>query len=982
MQPPFVTRHTLAALARFTCALGALMLLLGLAGYDSLVFWRHQRGIETGLAPDQPLTVAGRFGTNVALERYEDSASLRCALDQARELGLGVVRQRIAWGQIEPEPGRYDWTFCDRILPEVEAAGLSLIAVIETSPAWARAAWEQDNPWAPPADPAQYARFAGAFAARYGVSVLAYQIWDSPNIAPHWGNGAVDPAGYVALLHATSEAIRQADPAAIIIAGGLAPNLEPGGRNMSDVLYLREINRRGAGAYYDVLGVKAYGFWSGPDDRRTAVEVLNLSRTILLRDEMRRRGLADRPIWVLEGGWCALPADWAGETWPLGSDTPLVQSQRLAQTLERIEQEWPWASLLCLQELQPDAGLESPAWGQALLGPDDAPTALGLALRRHLSAPRILYPGRSPFAPPYAQLPSPGQAVELRVWGSALSLEVLRGPGLGVLTVSVDALPTDVTVELAAPALHVEQVRIASRMPVGLHRLEVRSDAASLAAIRSVRVGRRLPWLRWLAPLGAALLGAAWLGIIVWRASARLPWRVGWAWLQRLSRLLPDGWYALLVGLACVGMVGAPLGWARLFGLAALAAGACLRPRLALMVSIASIPLAPLHARLGPASFSLLEVTIWVALGASIWNGLLAARPGPPMSPRAWWRRLSLADAAVLALALMGLITSLLAEYRHEALREWRTVILGPVVLYALLRSQRWQGRALSGVLDVLWLSAVGLALYALLIYPTPWGVIEAEGVRRARAFYGSPNNLALYLERVWPLGLAVALRGGTRWRRWAYGLGAAVVGVAVVLTFSRGAWLLGLPAGLLVLGWAQGRGTRRILLAVALVGLLALVPLAATARLASLADFTEGTAGLRIKLWLSAWDMARDHCWLGVGPDNFLYYYGDYLRPGAEIERWLSHPHNIVLDFWLRLGLAGLPILGLLLAAFVRLWRRAGALRLEQDQQAMLVGLLAGGAAMLLHGMIDASFFVMELAAWFLVALAWMGSLSRRTCS
>jgi len=338
---------------------------LGIGFITALDLYRYAqrtRGIENGLAADQPPLMSPRFGVNVALGQYPDERALDRALGSVRAAGFGTVRQYACWSDLEPAEGAYDWSLWDRIVPAVERHDLRLIVVLSTSPAWARPAWEQENPEAPPADVARLARFAGAFAERYAGRVLAYQVWDEPNVAPHWGGGAVDPAGYVALLRATSEALRRADSNALIIAGGLAPNTEPGGRNMSDVRYLHEIYRRGAGAYFDVLGVKAYGFWTGPDDRRVDADVLNFSRAILLRREMRRRGEGAKPIWALESGWNALPTEWAGPLPPQGSDSPLVQTDRLARAMDRVRQEWPWMTLMVCQHLQPEAPPDDPAW--------------------------------------------------------------------------------------------------------------------------------------------------------------------------------------------------------------------------------------------------------------------------------------------------------------------------------------------------------------------------------------------------------------------------------------------------------------------------------------------------------------------------------------------------------------------------------------------------------------------------------------------
>jgi O-antigen ligase len=324
----------------------------------------------------------------------------------------------------------------------------------------------------------------------------------------------------------------------------------------------------------------------------------------------------------------------------------------------------------------------------------------------------------------------------------------------------------------------------------------------------------------------------------------------------------------------------------------------------------------------------------------------------------------------------LSLGTSLVAEYQRVALREFRVVVIEPAILYLLLRRWLTDQDKLLTAMDALWLSAVGVALFALLRYPQPEGVIAAEGVRRARAFYGSPNNLALYLGRMLPVGVAMAWAGSTRPRRWLYGLGIVPSAGALLLTFSRGSWLLGIPAGLLALFMLRG-GRRRWILALALVlliGLFGLMSLGHTERLSSLLQPGQGTLLLRVRLWEASLDMVRDHPWFGVGLDNFLYYYGDYIRPGAEADRWLSHPHNLVLDFWLRLGIGGLAILAVMGIGLVRQAWRAHRWLPEGDLRAAYQGLIAGVAAGVAHGLIDSSFFVAELAYWLLFALAWVG--------
>jgi O-antigen ligase len=160
-----------------------------------------------------------------------------------------------------------------------------------------------------------------------------------------------------------------------------------------------------------------------------------------------------------------------------------------------------------------------------------------------------------------------------------------------------------------------------------------------------------------------------------------------------------------------------------------------------------------------------------------------------------------------------------------------------------------------------------------------------------------------------------------------------------------------------------QGKPRRRLWLLVGIGGavVLGLLPYVGTERFRLLLDFGAGTTGgLRLNLWRSAWAMALDHPWLGVGPDNFLYAYrSDYILPAAWQDPSLNHPHNFVLDWWTRLGLPGLLLAALWLGAGIRqLWNqlRSGV------NAGLALGCLAAIAAALAHGLIDASYALPDL--------------------
>mgnify|MGYP000861907526 CR=1 FL=1 len=957
-------RLVLAVLIRLGLILGLLLV----TAQDVSRYRLYSRGRESGTAQEQPALEAPRLGIGIALDQYETNLDLLDALRTVREMGYGAVVQRINWATIEPVRGEFEWRFWDEALRLVHEQGLRVIAILEGAPEWSRATHEADNPDAPPQDPGDYARFAAALASRYGDLLYAYQIWDAPNIYPHWGKGAIDPAGYVALLESAAEAIRAVDDDALIVAGGMAPNTESAGRNMSDVRFLKEIYRLGAAEWFDVVGVKAYGFWSGPYDRRVADDVLNLSRAVLLREEMRRHGDAGKPLWALEGGWVALPEGWRGAPSPLGTDSATLQAQRLRDAYGRVQREWPWMTLFCALHLQPAAAEEDPIWGLALLDAEGEPTALMRDLGMGLGADGVYSTGRHQVSPQLSLAGVPASqehTLEITFYGTELAIEVEPSGDEGTIQVIA---PQARTIALGIGGRKVQRYWLVRGEQPGEHTVSLVGSAADLAAIRSVYSGMQPAALCLVGRLVAALALAAWLAAGVQQRLACIDWRKPYRWARTRANskdALPIFALAVVFGLS----MSVSATYLRLALLALYGAGALLRPDAALLVAVATVPIAPVHVPLPYGSFSVTELAILCAAlaraGASVLGG----------EPLRTARRAALGwtDLFFAGFVLWSFIGAFSAEYQREALREFRTALAEPAVLYVLLRLIGNDVDLWERLTRAFFFSAVGTAVYALVLYPLPQGVIEAEGVRRARAFYGSPNNLALFLERLLPLGVArfAALRQGKR--RWAWLGGTLLISLAVGLTYSRGAWLLGIPAGLLCLALLQGKRPRRYALAVPLLLLLALIPLSQTERLASLWQLQEGTTFLRLQLWRSSWEMVRDHLWTGVGLDNFLYYYGDYIRPGAEIERWLSHPHNIILDLWLRTGLPGLLLYaGTMISAIlptVRRWSQMCA-----EARWVPAGLLGGVAAMLAHCLIDNALFAPELAYYAAFALAAIG--------
>ncbi len=1010
-----------------------LLLLTLLAGTAVVADHRAAtRGIPRGLPGPVADADVPLLCVNAALHAPESALPPERALDLVADGGFRWVRQSFPWALIEPAPGQYDWAPWDRIVEETAARGLGLVAVLERPPDWAGS---------PPA-PADFARFAGAVAARYGEHLRYYQVWHNPNLQDGWG-ALPHPAQYAELLRQAALSIRAADPDARILLGSLAPTVEQGPRNLSEVRFLEELYAAGAAPYFDIVTAQAYGFETGPEDRRVDERVLNFSRAVLIRETMEAHGDGGKALWVSHFGWNAPPPDVEDVPSIWGTVDLKTQAAYTVGALERARREWPWMGAMCLAHLQPDLSLPAPGdgtpdarrhWGFALVGPDGTPRPVYYAVKEWARRSTGNDPGYwNPLSGvarwegewELSELGAdPGQEGLYRVtvpfWGTDFGLRVRRGNYRAYLYVTVDgkpanALPWDESgqayIVLTSPDYGPQEVTIpvARGLPPGSHIAVVVAERGwdqwplagwsvgyhpddrpyraalaglgmlALAALAGlVLVGRRIDW----GPVGRAT-AETWSCLserVRWAVTlvaTGLLWAGAWmTWGLETAggpfRRLGDGG-GMAVTLAAAGLFYySP--WFLLTVLAALLLFACLllRPEFGLALIAALAPFYTLPRPLLDRAFSMAEIVTLMTLAS--WGirripHWLRSRRSPPAIDH----RLNSTDYPLLLLVGVAVVSTLFADFQRVAWRELRLVILEPAAFYLMLRTTRLDRRDVWRVVDFFVLGGVAVAVIGLIQYALGINLITAEGgLPRLRSVYGSPNNVGLYLGRVLPVLVAVALLGRAPRRRLLYGLAVLPVGAALLLSFSKGALILGVPAALLTVGLlAGGRWLWATLAAVAAVG-LSLVPLARLPRFASLFTTQQGTtAFFRLKLWQGTLAMIRDHFWLGVGPDNFLYHYRSrYILPSAWQEPDLSHPHNFLLDHWARLGVLG-AVAGVWLQ--VAFWRAALPLRRhpDPDTRALAVGLMGGMADLLAHGLVDHSFFLIDLAYAFFLVLA-----------
>jgi hypothetical protein len=288
---------------------------------------------------------------------------------EVRGAGFGWVHQQVIWASMEPTKGNCGTDFTaqlDLFVGDASAQGLRVLLSVVRSPAWVGA-----NGGLPAARTQDFTDFMTFLTERYRGRVQAYEIWNEPNAAVETG-GHVAAADYLPVLRAGFRAVKQADPAAVVVLAGLTPTgVNDPAVAISDVEYLRQLYALNNGEitqYYDVLGAHAGSTCNPPDSSwpdapattpcgtdpdggrsYTKDDSLHFKRILELRAVMVGAGGGGTKMWLTEFGW-----DSAQTTTPGYAYARYVSEQQQAQYLIRafeLGRSYPWMGAMFVWNL-------------------------------------------------------------------------------------------------------------------------------------------------------------------------------------------------------------------------------------------------------------------------------------------------------------------------------------------------------------------------------------------------------------------------------------------------------------------------------------------------------------------------------------------------------------------------------------------------------------------------------------------------------
>ena len=338
--------------------------------------------------PSKPLRMSSpEYGMQAFLWWRPETAHRDLGL--VRDAGFTWVKQTFSWREIEGSAkGSFGWERPDRIVAQVEEFGLDLVARIDSQPAWAGGSFPENGP---PDDLQDLADFLYAMASRYKGRIRAYQVYNEPNLnvagRSEWGGRPPNPAEYTELLRVAYQAIKQADPNAMVISAGLAPTSRWDDQAMPDEEFLRGMYAAGAKPYFDVLGVHGAGYKVPPETDPAVVArdpVLNnndpspeerkriycFRHVEDLRQIMVENGDGDKQIALLEFGWASDPRPDSPYYWHFVTEEE--KGDYLVRAYQYAKQNWaPWIGMMSLIYVaDPDWTENSEQYWWAITYPD------------------------------------------------------------------------------------------------------------------------------------------------------------------------------------------------------------------------------------------------------------------------------------------------------------------------------------------------------------------------------------------------------------------------------------------------------------------------------------------------------------------------------------------------------------------------------------------------------------------------------------
>ena len=233
---------------------------------------------------------ADYYHMNVALcEDYPEWNTTHKKIDKdmvvLKKSGIHILRIAFQWDAMEPSKGKFDYLFWDYFVKSAYKNHITLIPYVCYTPRW-NSTGDSTNFWNhTPVDYNEFGVFVSKLVNHYKKYIQSWELWNEPDIPDFFSGNAEDLARLVKI---GSEAVRKADPTALVVLAGLAHHTD---------FTLKLFRDYGISKYVDVVNCHDYSeTWSG----EPVESITNYIST--LSDIIKKYG-DGQTLWTAEVGY-------------------------------------------------------------------------------------------------------------------------------------------------------------------------------------------------------------------------------------------------------------------------------------------------------------------------------------------------------------------------------------------------------------------------------------------------------------------------------------------------------------------------------------------------------------------------------------------------------------------------------------------------------------------------------------------------------
>jgi len=361
---------------------------------------------------------------------------------------------------------------------------------------------------------------------------------------------------------------------------------------------------------------------------------------------------------------------------------------------------------------------------------------------------------------------------------------------------------------------------------------------------------------------------------------------------------------------------------------------------------------------------SLGAATVFLGAGVTCWAGkmVLAKR---------WYFRRTPYDWLVVLLVLLSASSVLVAPDRWLSFYNYYNLMGRYILLYYLVINNLHSLDQLKRLIWTMLGSALLVTVYGFYQYIHGVDISMTEWVDdgqfpelKTRVFstLENPNLLAGFLMVIMSISTGLALHDTKTKNRTLLVSFVVLLGICLVFTYSRGAWL-SILAVIIAYGFLYSRKILWFLLIVPLALLLAQDSL--MERILSIANPTDTSSTLRLALWESTVAMIIDKPLLGIGWGAYWLVYPEYDFFLQDAETKIFHAHNMYLNIAAEIGIPGVLVF---LAVMIGHIRKAFIAMQSPNRwvAGLMLGIVTAMVGLAVNGFTDYILFNIQLSMLF----------------